>query len=222
MDRNKLKSYAPAARRDFIQAVTTKASLIGLTPKKVEPATIQGDVAIIMGKKYPKIMSDNRDKLIEEIQRDGFDQVMERIAYTWFNRFLALRYMELHSYLDHGLRILSNRSGRPTPEVLENVDRLNFSSLDVNKVLELKMAGDKDSELYSMLLVAQCNELHNAMPFLFEAIHDETELLLLDNLLRSDHILSRLVNDIAEDDWQDVELHFLPQVCLYPQLKPQV
>ena len=206
MDRNKLKSYAPAARRDFIQAVTTKASLMGLTPKKIEPATIQGDIAIIMGKKYPNIVSDNRDKLIQEIQRDGFDQVMERVAYTWFNRFLALRYMELHSYLDHGFRVLSNRSGRPIPEILENVDKIKFSSLDANKAVELKLAGDKDSELYSMLLVAQCNELHKSMPFLFEAINDETELLLPDNLLRADSILSKLVNEIPEEDWQEVEI----------------
>jgi type II restriction/modification system DNA methylase subunit YeeA len=206
MDRNKLKSYAPAARRDIIQAVTTKASLIGLSPMKIEPATINGDVAIIMGKRYPKRVSDKRDKLIQEIGKDGFEQVMERVAYTWFNRLLALRYMELHSYLDHGFRVLSNRSGRPTPEILENADRVKFSTLDTDKVLELKLAGNMDPEIYRMLLTAQCNELHKSMPFLFDPIQHETELLLPDNLLQSDSIVNRLVNDIPEEDWEEVEI----------------
>lgn len=206
MDRNRLKSYAPAARRDFIQAIKTKASLIGLTPNKTEPANIEGDVAIIMGTKYPRMVYDNRDKLIRKIKTDGFEQVMERVAYSWFNRFLALRYMELHSYLEHGFRVLSNRAGRSVPEILENVDKVKFESLDICNVLELKLQGNKDAEIYSMLLVAQCNELHQAMPFLFEAINDETELLLPDNLLRPDSILSKLVNEIPEDDWQEVEI----------------
>lgn len=206
MDRNKLKSYAPAARREFIQAVKTKASLIGLTPNKIEPSTIQGDVALIMGKKYPRQASDIRDKLVKKIQQDGFEQVMERVAYTWFNRFLALRFMELHSYFDHGFRVLSNRSGRPIPEILENVDKARFGGLDYDKIMELKLAGDNDSEIFSTLLVAQCNELSKSMPFLFEPINDETELLLPDNLLRSDSILCKLVNEIPEDDWQEVEI----------------
>jgi type II restriction/modification system DNA methylase subunit YeeA len=206
MDRNKIKSYAPAARRDFIKAITEKANLLGLSSKKIEPATVQGDVTIIMGRAYPREIGARRDKLIESINREGLEQIIERIAYTWFNRFLALRFMEIHSYLPHGYRVLSNRTGRTTPEILENADKLNFSGLNKNKVIELKLAGDKDAELYSLLLVAQCNELHRAMPFLFERILDETELLLPDNLLHSDSIIRKLVNEIPEDDWKEVEI----------------
>jgi type II restriction/modification system DNA methylase subunit YeeA len=206
MDRNKLKSYAPAARRDFIKAVSEKANLLGLSEKKIEPASLNGDVAVILGKTYPKYVYDSRLKLISKIEKEGFDRVIERIAYTWFNRFLALRFMEIHSYLGHGYGVLSNPAGRPTPEILENADRVQFGSLNKDKVIELKLAGDRDPELYSMLLVAQCNELHKSMPFLFEAINDETELLLPDNLLHTDSIIRKLVNEIPEEDWQEVEI----------------
>jgi hypothetical protein len=206
MDRNKLKSYAPAARRDFIKAVSEKANLLGLSEKKIEPAILNGDVAVIMGKTYPKYVYDSRLKLVSKIEKEGFDRVIERIAYTWFNRFLALRFMEIHSYLGHGYRVLSNPTGRPTPEILENADRVHFGSLNKDRVIELKLAGDRDPELYSMLLVAQCNEIHKSMPFLFEAINDETELLLPDNLLHTDSIIRKLVNEIPEEDWQEIEI----------------
>ena len=206
MDRNKLKTYAPGARRDFIKALTEKANLLGLSSKKIEPATVQGDITIIMGKPYPKGVGFSRKKLEGLIKKEGFDQVIERIAYTWFNRFLALRFMELHSYLPHGYRVLSNPSGRPTPEILENADRVDFRGLNKGRVIELKLAGDRDSELYSLLLVAQCNELHKAMPFLFERIDDESELLLPDNLLHTDSVIRKLVHEIPEDDWKEVEI----------------
>ncbi len=108
--------------------------------------------------------------------------------------------------MPHGYRVLSNRTGRVLPEILEHADKLNFTGLDKDKVIELKLDGNKDAELYSLLLVAQCNELHKSMPFLFEPIHDETELLLPDNLLHSDSIIRKLVNEIPEEDWNEVEI----------------
>ena len=162
---------------------------MGLFLDRVEPVTTQGDVAIVAGRSYPKDFAEKRKKLEALIKKEGFGQVVERIAYTWFNRLLALRYMEIHSYLDHGYRVLSNRNGRPTPEILENVDKIQFPGLKKDKAIELKLAGNKESELYSMVLVAQCNELHTSMPFLFEKIDDETELLLPDNLLHTDSVI---------------------------------
>ena len=206
MDRNRLKSYAPAARRDFIKAVSDKANLLGLSANKIEPVSASGNLAMIMGKPYLKEAADNRLKLIKKIKEDGFDQVIEKIAYTWFNRFLALRFMEIHSYLGHGFRVLSNPSGRSTPEILDYPEKVSLTGLNITKALDLRLAGNRESELYSMLLVAQCNELHKAMPFLFESINDETELLLPDNLLHTDSIIRKLVNEIPEEDWQEVEI----------------
>jgi len=206
MNKNKLKSYAPAARRDFIQAVTDRAHFFGLDEKEIAPVEESGDVAIIGGRPFPRTVAAQRRKLADRVKREGFHQVMEAVAYTWFNRFLALRYMELHGYLQHGFRVLSNSGSSMVPEILEHATELDLPGLNRQKVVELRLDGSKDAELYRMLLVAQCNALHFAMPFLFEMIEDETELLLPDNLLHSDSLIRKLVTEIDEEDWQEVEI----------------
>lgn len=188
MNKAKLKSYAPAARRDFIQAVTDRAHFFGISEKEIVPVEESGDVAIIGGRPFPRAVAVQRRKLDALVKRDGFSQVMEAVAYTWFNRFLALRYMELHGYLEHGFRVLSSAGSNTTPEILDQAAQLDLPGLNKQKVTELKLDGNKEVELYRILLVAQCNALHSAMPFLFEKIEDETELLLPDNLLHSDSL----------------------------------
>jgi len=143
---------------------------------------------------------------------------MEAIAYTWFNRFAAIRYMELHGYLDHGYRVLSpsplvGEGGNSTgslgkgglPEILEHAADIDLPGLDRNQVIELKLDGTKDEALYRLLL-AQCNALHEAMPFLFEKIGDETELLLPGNLLHTESLIRQMVESIDEKLWQDIEI----------------
>jgi hypothetical protein len=206
MNRNKLKVYAPQARRDFIRAMTDRAAFYGLTENKIEPITEKGDVAVIAGKAFPISVAAKRRLLEARIKRDGFGQVMEAMAYTWFNRLVAIRFMELHGYLDHGFRVLSHPEGNTTPEILDHAEHVEFPGLDKSKVIELKLEGTKEAELYRMLLVAQCNALHSAMPFLFERIDDETELLLPDSLLHSDSPIRQLVSEIDEEDWQEVEI----------------
>jgi len=206
MNRNKLKTYAPEARRDFIEAVTARAAQYGLTAKKIEPMTVEGDVAMIGGKPYSKAVGEKRKKLEARINRDGFEQTMEAMAYTWFNRLVAIRFMELHEYLDHGYRVLSHPQGHSLPEIVEHAEHVDLPGLDKKKVIELKLDGTKEEELYRMLLIGQCNALSKAMPFLFESIDDETELLLPDHLLHSDSLIRNLVNEIPEEDWQEVEI----------------
>lgn len=206
MNKAKLKSYAPSARRDFIQAVTDRAHFFGISEKQIVPVEVSGDVAIIGGRPFPRAVAEQRRKLDARIKRDGFEQVMEAVAYTWFNRLLALRYMELHGYLEHGYRVLSNPGSGNAPEILEQATNTDLPGLNKQKVVELKLDGSKDAELYRMLLVAQCNALHSAMPFLFERIEDETELLLPDNLLHSDSLIRKLVTEIEEEDWEEVEI----------------
>jgi hypothetical protein len=206
MNRTKLKTYAPQARREFIQAVTDRAAYYGLTAKHIEPITEKGDVAIIAGKPFPRAVAQKRKALEERINRQGFEQTMEALAYTWFNRLVAIRFMELHGYLDHGYRVLSHPEGKTTPEILEHAEHVDLPGLDKSTVIDLKLDGSKEAELYRLLLIAQCNALHAAMPFLFERIDDETELLLPDNLLHSDSLIRKLVNEIGEEDWQEVEI----------------
>jgi hypothetical protein len=211
MNKANLKSYAPQARKDFIAAVTARANQLGLSFKagslEVAPAQTQGDVTVISGQAWPSKVSGQRDKLIERIRKDGFEQTMEAVAYTWFNRFAALRYMELHDYLGHGHRALSSTAGG-LPDILTHATDLSndLPGLNPAKVTELKLAGNRDGELYRMLLVAQCNALSRAMPFLFERIDDDSELLLPDNLLRSDSVIAKLVEAISEEDWEEVEI----------------
>ena len=208
MNKSKLKSYAPQARKDFIAAVTARANLLGLSEAggilEVAPGERKGDIAIIAGREWPAKVFEQRERLIKHIKTVGFSQTMEAVAYTWFNRFAALRYMEIHDYLDHGHRVLSNREGG-MPEILNHATELELPGFNKAKAVELKLAGNKDGELYKMLLVAQCNVLSRAMPFLFERIDDETELLLPDNLLHSDSIVAKLVAQIPEEDWAEVE-----------------
>ena len=207
MNKTNLKSYAPKARLDFIKAVTARANVLGISAAGSVPAEVRGAVAIIDGREWSAKVSGQRDQLIERIRKDGFAQTMEAIAYTWFNRFAALRYMELHDYLGHGHRALSSAQGT-LPDILTHAMDLTseLPSLNAAKVTELKLAGNRDGELYRMLLVAQCNALSRAMPFLFERIDDDSELLLPDNLLRSDSVIAKLVDAIPEGDWAEVEI----------------
>jgi hypothetical protein len=205
MNKANLKSYAPQARLDFIAAVTARANLLGITSKGVSPVDVRGDVAIIEGREWPAKIAGQRDKLIVRITRHGFEQSMEEIAYTWFNRFAALRYMELHDYLDHGWRVLSSRDGG-LPEILGHASEISLSGLSQERARELHLAGNQDNELYKLLLVAQCNELSRSMPFMFERVDDDSELLLPENLLRTDSVLAKLVNSVPEEDWSQIEV----------------
>ncbi|KPA14788.1 type II restriction enzyme, partial [Candidatus Magnetomorum sp. HK-1] len=207
MNTSKIKAYAPQARNDFIQAVTERANLYGIfDDQKIEPFEAKGDVALIGDRPFSKKEGVLRERLVSRVKREGFQQVVEAYAYTWFNRFVALRYMELHDYLEHGFRVLSNQIGSDVPEILENAAEVEFEGLKKEKVIELRLAGNKDNDLYRLLIVAQCNALHKAMPFLFDKIDNETELLLPDNLLHSNSPIRKLVNDIDEESWQDVEI----------------
>ena len=206
MNRNKIKAYAPQARRDFIRAVTDRAALYGLTKEKTKPVVERGEVAVIDGRAYPRAVAALRKRLQERVDHEGFDPVMEAMAYTWFNRLVAIRYMELHGYLDHGFRVLSHPEGRNTPQIIEHAEEVDLPGLKQEAIIDLKLAGNRETELYRKLLIAQCNALHDAMPFLFERIDDETELLLPDNLLQTDSIVRTLVAGIDEEDWQEVEI----------------
>ena len=205
MNKANLKSYAPKARLDFIAAVTARANLLGISAESVLPADVHGDVLIIGGREWPFKVATQRDELLARIKRRGFQQTMEEVAYTWFNRFAALRYMEIHDYLEHGWRVLSSRDGG-MPEILRHASEASEPGLNAARVRHMQLAGNQDNELYALLLVAQCNELSRAMPFLFERIDDATELLLPENLLRTDSIVSKLVAAVPEEDWQQIEV----------------
>lgn len=206
MNKSILKDYAPKARTAFIQAITDKAALYGITENSVLPCEVSGDFAFIDGRPYPRIVNTQRGELLSQINEHSFSYVMEEIAYTWFNRFAAIRFMEVNGYLSHGYGVLSHPEGHNIPEIVEKAQFITMTGLDKEEVIQLKMAGDKDDELYRGLLIAQCNELSSAMPFLFEKVDDPTELLLPDNLLHTGSIIRDMVETIPEEDWREVEI----------------
>lgn len=205
-NRNALKKYAPQARLDFIQAMTNRAAQFGITKSSITQGAVQGDLYFVNGKAFPRTVAEQRSRLTSRIAREGFDQVMEAIAYTWFNRFLAIRYMEIHDYFDHGFRVLSHPEGHGEPQILEQVAKVDLPGLNRDEIVSLKLDGTKDEQIYRKILIAQCNDLHRAMPFLFERIDDETELLLPETLLQSDSIVRKLVNEVDEVEWQEIEI----------------
>lgn len=209
MNRTAVQKYAPAARRDFIQAVTARAHALGITEKDSLPAQISGDVAIIGGQAFPRAFALQRQKLVEDVARRGFAQVMEEAAYTWFNRFVALRFMELRGWLACGCMVLGSESSTGLPAILDHLADLDdtvFPAEVLARARELRLAGDREEDLYHLLLIAQCNALHACLPLLFEKVSDTSELLLPDNLLYSDSVIRRLVREIPDEDWESVEI----------------
>lgn len=207
MNTNNVKKYAPKARKAFIEAMSKQAAKYGITKKKIEPAEQKGDLVLIGDRPFPASVIKPRERLVKRIEQQGFDQIMEHVAYSWFNRLCAIRYMERKGFLDHGRRVLSAADGSAgVPQILEECLDVELPGLDQAKVRELKLDGTKDEELYRELLLAQCHALHQAMPFLFEAVADESELLLPENLTKTDSLIRDLVASVPDEDWEHIEI----------------
>jgi len=207
MNTSNVKKYAPKARKAFIEAMSKQAAKYGITKKKIEPAEQKGDLVLIGDRPFPASVIKPRERLVMRIEQQGFDQVMEHVAYSWFNRLCAIRYMERKGFLDHGRRVLSAADGSAgVPQILEECLDVELPGLDQTKVRELKLDGTKDEELYRELLLAQCHALHQAMPFLFEAVADESELLLPENLTKTDSLIRDLVASVPDEDWEHIEI----------------
>ncbi len=212
MDKNKIKSFAIWARRSLIAAVSEKANRIGIYEDKIIEATdVQGGFKLEGKEEIFSLPKKDRDALVKEVKEKGFEQVMEEVAYTWFNRFMGLRYMEVNNYLPSGVRILSSEiEGKKEPDVLTKVSEIiDELGLDANKIYDLLDTGDTSDreKAYRIILVKQCNELGRIIPQMFEKISDYTELLLPDNLLEEGSVIRKMVDDIEESDWlEEVEI----------------
>lgn len=217
MNTSNIKKYAPKARIEFMDAVTKRLNSFGISQTKgtaskagelrIAEAVVQGSVLQIDGNSFDSSLAEPRRRLVARSEQLGFAQMVEQEAYTWFNRLCAIRYMEIHDYLGHGFRVLSHPDKPTGFEIIDHaVDAADELDLDRDYIVELKLAGNKDEVLYRELLLKQCHKLHQAMPFLFEALNDASELLLPDNLTRTDSILRGLVDGIPEEDWQQVEV----------------
>lgn len=198
MNKNAIKKYAIWARRELIERVSQRAMIYGITPKEVG----HPDADSVNGHLLSQTEKKQRQALIRNIQAKGYAQVMEEVAYTWFNRFAALRFMEVNGYLPSHVRVFTNDAGEFKPQILAEAIHLELDGLDMKKVYALENENQSE-ELFKYLLIVQCNALNSILPGMFQKIDDYTELLLPDYLLREGSVIEQMVTTIPEDDWTD-------------------
>lgn len=211
MNKSALRNFATQARTELREKIKIKALELGITEENIEKESVQSsDAVFIEGRQLTIDEKLQRDMLIEEINIKGYNQVIEEVAYTWFNRFTALRFMEVNNYLPTKVRVLSSEiEGSYEPDIIK--EALNID-LDVDKdlVYRLKTSNENDAidRLYKYLIIKQCNALNAILPLMFEKIMDYTELLFPDGLLVDGSFL-RVMTDsenIPERNWEDVEV----------------
>ena len=198
MNKTAIRKFAVWARRELIQRISQKALQFGIS----EEGKIDPNVDSVNGIPLTRTEKSQRKELLEKIAQEGYQTVMEEVAYTWFNRFAALRYMEVNRYLPSHIRVFTNDAGEFHPQILTEALQLKLKGLDEEKVFQLKN-DSRDEELFQYLLVVQCNALNEILPDMFQKIADYTELLMPDHLLRQGSVLEQMVVLIPEEDWRD-------------------
>lgn len=198
MDKNAIKKYAVWARKEMLSRVAQKAQQYGIT----ETEMVDAGADSVNGKVLSAEEMQQRRALIAQINEKGYQKVMEEVAYTWFNRFSALRFMEVNGYLPSHVRVFTDENNAFKPQILAEALHLELDKLDKDKVYALKEA-EQTEELYKYLLIVQCNALNSILPGMFQTIADYTELLLPDNLLREGSVIEQMISQIPEDNWQD-------------------
>lgn len=209
MDKRLLQLYAVWAKDNLENQVEVSLKTLGIFgDKEIRNAKLVGDVTVIDGdaNSYPRDMFSKRNSIVNLVKEEGYKNVIEEFAYTWFNRFVALRFMEVHDFLPHGFRVLSSRDGGVEPEILKN---LNFVRdelrLDLNICTSLKEKSGIE-ELYRYVLFRQCRALSKVLPMLFADENDYLELLLPKTLLLGDTVITKLVALGEESFREDVEV----------------
>lgn len=198
MDKNAIKKYAVWARNELISRVAQKADQYGITEAEIISASEDS----IYGRLLTPAEKKQRTALIDRIKTKGYKQVIEEVAYTWFNRLTAIRFMEVNGYLPSHVRVFTDEDNHFAPQILAEAIHLEMPGLNMEKVYELKQA-NKTEELYKYLLITQCNALNEILPGMFQKIEDYTELLLPDNLLREGSVIEQMISLIPEEDWTD-------------------
>ena len=213
MNKKNIEEFAVSSRRQLIENLTYEANKIGITKDKIQKPdniaedmqtfTTSGVTNTIYGKQI-----EQRQQLIKEIENNGFDQVIEKIAYTWFNRIIAIRFMEINNYLPTKTRVLSSiNPEKKEPDIITealNID-LNYTTEDKKQIYQLKEENNTD-ELFKLLFIKQCNKLNEILPELFETIDDYTELLFNIQLSNENNIINKLIEKIPEEDFDEVEI----------------
>ena len=198
MNKTAIKNYAIWARVQLIESAKQRAYEYEIT----ENGENNPNLETIGGRLLSKVEKEQRQQLIAQIRQKGYTQVIEEAAYTWFNRFIALRFMEVNGYLPSKVRVFTDENNAFKPEILKEAMSIDLEGLDRSLVLELLDRQDNEM-LFKYLLIMQCNTMSAGLPYMFEKIANWTELLFPANLLRADSVIGRLISDIDVADWND-------------------
>ena len=198
MNKTAIRNFAVWARVQLIEAARQRAYEYEITENGENKAGLD----TVGGRLLTQTEKKQRDQLIDQIGRKGYAQVMEEAAYTWFNRFIALRFMEVNGYLPSRTRVFTDENGAFKPEIMKQAMSVDIDGLDRAKVLDL-LDKQNNEELYKYLLITQCNALGAGLPGMFEKIANWTELLFPANLLRQDSVIGQMISEIPEEDWTD-------------------
>ena len=217
MNKSAIKNFAICARNKLITDISYRAGLMGITAEGISAALPQSTVSTEfydIGTENPYSISGDaikqRRKLVKVIRRKeedtdyqaAYKYIIEEVAYTWFNRLIAIRFMEVNDYLPSHIRVLSSETGKIEPDIVTNPfdAELEFTDEEREKVIQLKTENQLD-ELFRILFIKQCNALNEYLPALFEKTNDYTELLLNISVIDRDGVVYKLVHDISEDDF---------------------
>lgn len=198
MNKNAIKSYAVWARNELMKQVAQKAYEYGVTESSLPDYNTDN----VNGRLLSSDEKKQLNELINEVKKNGYKHVIEEVAYTWFNRFIALRYMEVNNYLPQRIRVFTNDNNEFKPDLLTDAIHVELEGLDIQKVFDY-IEENKQEELYKYLLLTLCNDMNKYLPDMFTSIKDYKTLLFPDNLLKEDSVLAKLITDIDEDSWMD-------------------
>lgn len=217
MDKNAIKKFAVWARKKLLEDIKYQASLLGITEKgiaKALPQSTAQEEYYDIGTKNPYVIKAKqiaqRQSLVDAINgkaqdadyQTAYNNIIEEVAYTWFNRLIAVRFMEVNDYLPCKIRVLSAADGRQEPDIVQTPfdARLDFTEQETAAIVQLQNDHEYN-KLFQYLFIKVCNDLSKPLPQLFEHEDDYTELLLNISYIDEDGLVYKLVHDIAEDDF---------------------
>lgn len=200
MNKNAIKSFANYAHDQLVDQIKLKAFDYGFT----ESCTPELNVDSVKGKILSIEEKNQLNALIKEVKYHGLEHVIEEVAYTWFNRFIALRFMEVNNRLPQRIRVFTNENNEFKPEIKTEALHLDIPGLDQKVVFDLIEQND-DEKLYKYLLLTVCNDMTSYLPDMFTSIKNQDYKVLLfpDGLLKEDSVLAKMISDIPEEDWKD-------------------
>lgn len=214
MDNTALKKFAVSARIKLIDGVKARAKIFGIEATGIKGMEQFDDVLMVNGEPvenrhkllYNHLVSDIKKHAMEYSYEEAYEIAMEEVAYTWFNRLIAIRFMEVHDYLPIQMHLLSSTEKRPEPDAVYHVNQL-IDSLSLDQAIVWKYQDNHDqNELFKYLLVHQSHQLGELIPEAFSSINSAEELLLPDNLLGKNNVIDELINNLDDSNWDEVEV----------------